>query len=152
MITYQLESVESVLEEIIPLAEEHHLEVDLYKDLIHFNPDYEGLKHLDNVGIGYLHTARDNEVLIGYTFSLVTHHLHYKDHFYSQNSLLFICPEYRHLGIAQELLRTEEQFMKELGVSVQMVNMKDNHRFETMMTELGFDKAEICYHKYIKEE
>ena len=151
MYTYELEKIADILDELVPLVQEHHEEVDTDKERVQMNPDYDTYLALEEAGAVVLHTVRDNGILAGYSVVLVHPHLHYKDNVYGQNDLLYVCPEYRSEGLAKGLLETQEEHLKELGVTVMTMHMKEDRRFEHLMQNLGYHHSEIIYKKYIGE-
>lgn len=155
MITYQQETYAEVIDEIKPLLEQHHQEVDIYSDKVKINPDYNSFQVLESLGMLDIYTARDsdaNNALIGYCVTLIQKHHHYSDHVYAINDILYVDPEYRHTEVAPELISKVEERMVSLGVSVMTFNMKPYKPFKTLMDSLGFEESEIQYSKYIKDQ
>ena len=147
MIEFQEEVYQEVIEELKPLFKDHYEEIAMYKDKIALNPDYD---KYDTLGEHlFIVTARDEGTLIGYTIFFVNNHLHYKDHMYAANDIIYIDPKYRHDVAAFEMMEYAEDLLKHMGVSVISMHMKAYAAFETLMKALNFDKAEFIYTKYI---
>lgn len=149
MIEYSLESFSDIVEDLKPIFEEHSSEVDIYQDVISLNPDYGTFITLDKLDKLRLIVARDKGRIVGYSMYVVNEHLHYKDHKYAVNDILFLDKEYRGGYTALELLDYAEAVLSEEGVSVITMNMKTHAKFETLMESLDYDRAEILYTKYI---
>lgn len=147
MITYQEEKYGDVIEELKPLFEAHYTEIALYQDKIALNPDYDTYDRLGDSLVIY--TARDGEELIGYTIFFVKAHLHYKDHLYAMNDILYLDRKHRGGEVALELTSFSEAMLEDMGVSVVIMHMKSYAPFETLMQVQGFEKVEYLYSKYI---
>jgi GNAT superfamily N-acetyltransferase len=147
MITYTAEPLSEVLEELKPLFPLHYEEVAMYTDKIDLNPAYDKYLMLGEFVQAYI--VRDEGEVIGYTIYFVTPNLHYSDHTYAANDIIFIAPEHRHGTVAVELMQFAEQNLKDLGVSVMTMHMKNYAPFKTLMQFQQFDEAETLYTKYI---
>jgi len=150
-VEYNVEKLVDCLEEIKPLLESHYKEIAMYQDKIELNPDYDKYLTLCDSGVLHIVTARYEGVLVGYFVSLVLPHLHYQDHMYAANDILFIAPEYRNAKVGLSLFKYAEEALKELGVSVLTVHMKTLLPFDSLCEGLGYDYAERSYTKFIGE-
>lgn len=148
-ITYQEESYEQVVEEIQPLIFAHWEEIASCKDKIKLNPDFNMYKILNDAGVLRIFTVRDVGRLVGYFIVICQPHLHYSDHVYAMNDIIYIDPEYRGTTIAFKLLRSVEKRLKKDGVSVLMINMKVHAPFDRLLEKLQFSNTERVYSKYI---
>ena len=148
-IKYQQEFLHSVVEDIKPLLEEHWEEVALNKDKIKINPDWEAYFSLESQGKLDIFTARDEGVLVGYFVVFVYAHIHYKDHLFAKNDLIYLSPSHRKGFTGIRLIKFAEKCLKEDGVSVLVVNTKNHRPFHKVMQFLGFSSSETLYSKYI---
>lgn len=148
---YAVESLEDCLEEIKPLLEAHYKEVAMYQDKIDLNPDYTKYLELDKTGVLHTATVRDEGVLVGYFISFIMPHMHYQDHTYAVNDILFIDEAYRNAEVGLGLFRFAEEALKQEGVSVIVIHMKTALPFDSLCKGLGYDYAERNYSKYIGE-
>ena len=151
MITYQQEELRDVLDEMRPLFDKHWEEVAWYKESIKLNPDYDTYLAMAEMGRVVVVTARDEGELVGYNVMFLHTNLHYSDHVYGMNDIIFLHPDYRHSGIAKELIDLMETVLLEKGVSVITYHMKLAHPFESLMEECGFGKQEILFSKRLGE-
>lgn len=149
MITYQQERFIDLIEELKPLLESHWEEVAWYKDKIKLCPDYDRYAELDQIGALHIVTARDEGELVGYDINFVMPHLHYSEHTYAVNDIIFLLPEYRHAGIALEMVEHTEALLAEKGVSVITLHMKLAHPFTQLMEQAGYSAQETIYSKYV---
>lgn len=148
-VKYQQEFLDSVVDDTKPLLEEHWEEVALNKDKIKINPDWDAYYTLEGQGNLKIFTARSEGVLVGYFVVLVSPHIHYKDHLFAKNDLIYLSPEYRKGFTGVKLIKFAEKCLKEDGVSVMVVNTKNHKPFHKIMEFLKFSPAETLYSKYI---
>jgi len=146
---YQIESLVECLEDMKPLLEKHWKEVAWYQDEIKLNPSYDKYLQLEELGMLHIVTVRDGEELVGYNINFINSHLHYSDHVYAVNDIIFLKPEYRNVGVAIGLLEVTEQELKKLGVSVVTIHMKTDHPFKSLMEHAEFTQQEHIYSKLI---
>jgi len=149
MITYSVEKLSDIFDELKPLLQCHYEEIARHKDVIKLNPDYDKYKVMDNAG--YLHTvtARDGGKLIGYFVSFVMPHLHYKDCIMSVNDVLFIEKNYRKGFVAMRMFKFAERTLKERGVLKIHINMKIAHDFGILLERIGYVEIERIYEKML---
>jgi len=148
-IKYQQEFLDSVVEDAKGLLESHWDEIALNKDKIKINPDWDTYYALQEQGKLDIFTARDEGVLVGYFVVFVYPHIHYKDHLFAKNDLLYLAPSHRKGFTGVKLIKFAEKMLKEDGVSVLVVNTKNHKPFHKLMEFLGFSSAETSYSKYI---
>ena len=150
MITYQQEFLSSSEgKDREKLLNAHWEEVALNKDKIKLNPDYDRYYELEELGILKIFTVRDSGSLVGYFACFVMPHLHYKDHYFATNDVIYISPEHRRGFTALKLIKFAEGCLKEDGVSVLVVNTKSHKPFHKLMEFLKFSPSETLYSKYI---
>ena len=150
-IDYQEEWYDEVCEDMKPLIDKHWDEIALHKDKIKLNPDWEMYEALNKIDRLRIFTAREGEELVGYFIVLIHKHMHYQDHIYALNDIIYIKPEKRGSTLAYRLIKYVEKELKDSGVSVLMVNMKTHAPFDRLMEGCGFSNVERVYSKYIGE-
>lgn len=148
-VKYQQEFLDSVVDDAKPLLEEHWKEIALNKDKIKINPDWGAYYTLEAQGNLKIFTARSEGVLVGYFVVLVSPHIHYKDHLFAKNDLIYLVPEHRKGFTGVKLIKFAEKCLKEDGVSVMVVNTKNHKPFHKIMEFLKFSPVETLYSKYI---
>lgn len=149
MIEFKKEFISEVRDEIEPMLEQHYLEVAMYQDHIKLNPDWQGYENMEDMDLMYIFTMRDDEKLVGYSVFFITPHLHYQDHEYAVNDIVYIDPEYRGTEHTPNFFMYCQDEMKDNGASVITYHMKVFKPFHTLMEILGYDHAEHLYMKYI---
>lgn len=148
-ITYQIESFGGLINEIKPLLQSHYEEIARHRGKIALNPDYDKYRELDRMGFLHGVTVRNEGKLIGYFLSFVIPHLHYKDHIFSSNDVVFVSKEYRKGTIAAKMFKFAEATLKEKGVTKMHVNVKLANDFGSLLERLGYVPIERIYEKIL---
>lgn len=149
MITYQQESLVTVKADIIPLLEKHWEEVALNKEKIKLNPDWDAYANLEDAGVLKIFTSRDDRKLVGYFVVFVKSHIHYKDHLFCYNDVIFVDEEYRKGFTSPRLIKFAEKCLKADGVEVMIVNTKRHKPFDSLLVWLGYKHIENLYSKVL---
>jgi GNAT superfamily N-acetyltransferase len=141
----QRECLASFKEDIKPLLEKHWEEVALHQGKIKLNPDWQEYARLDAQGSLVAFTARKNGVLVGYCVLLKSRSMHYKDHIFASNDVVFVIPKYRNTSTGYKLIKAAQEYCKDAGVSLMTVNTKVHIPFDKLMLDMGFDLVERIY-------
>lgn len=150
--SYKIESVDEVEEEIKLLIEDHWEEIALNQDVIKLNPDFELYKKLEEEGYLGIYTVRDEGELVGYFLVLAHNNLHYKDHIFATNDIIYIKPELRNKSVGKNLIQFAEDDLRKRGVSVLVINTKVHQPFDGLMEHMGYNLIERVYSKcFIKK-
>lgn len=150
-ITYQQDSVVNFIGEAKALLELHWQEIAVNKDYIKLNPDWDTYLSLEEIGMLKLFTARDDGKLIGYFAVICRNHLHYKDHLFAVNDVIYLHQDYRKGLIGARLIKFAEKCLKDDGVSVLVVNTKRHKPFDSLLSWLGYKHVENVYSKLLRE-
>jgi GNAT superfamily N-acetyltransferase len=146
---YQQEFVSQVKDECQYLIELHWNEIALNKDVIKLNPDWEAYQDLEDKQKLRVFTARDEGKLVGYFVVIVGSNLHYKDHLFASNDIIYLHSDYRKGFAGVRLIKFAERCLKEDGVSVLTINTKVHQPFDRLLDRLKFSKIERVYSKYL---
>jgi len=149
MITYQEENLKDCLDEVKVLIEMHWEEIALYKDKINLNPDFDKYLLLDSMGMLHVLTVRDGSKLIGYFISFIQPNMHYSDHVFATNDILYIDPSYRKGSVGYKLFKKAEESLIGIGVDVVLIHAKVKNDFKPLMDKLGYERVEYTYSKYV---
>lgn len=150
-IRLEVVKLSDILEQIKPLLEAHYQEVAFSKDRIRFNPDYDKYLKLDEMGMLHCVCAFNGDSPVGYFFSFIQPNLHYQDHIYAANDVLYLDPSCRGRGVAESMFSFAEADLKKKGVSVITIHMKTHVPFDKLCEKLGYTYIERIYAKYIKD-
>lgn len=147
MIEIQLECLANVKEEIKPLLEEHWELVALNKGKIKLNPNWKEYARLDAAGVLRIFTARDEGQLVGYFVLFISQSVHYQDHLFATNDVIFVLPDKRAGATGYKLVKHAEDYCRDSGVSLMTINTKVHLPFDSLMVGMGFDLIERIYAK-----
>ena len=148
-VKYSTEVLAECLEEMKPLLEKHWEEIALHRDKIELNPDYNKYYEIEATGSLHIVTARKGGKLVGYFISFVYPHVHYKDHYFAINDILFVSPSCRNSNVGKDMFKYAESELGKEGVSVIMIAMKTHAPFDPLCEALGYKNVERVYSKYI---
>jgi len=149
MVKYQQEFLPTVKSDIQYLLKEHWEEIALNKIKIRLNPDWDAYESLEQQGKLKIFTARDEETLVGYFVVLMGVNLHYKDHIFAANDVIYLSAKHRKGLTGVKLIKFAETCLKQDGVSVLSINTKVHRPFDKIMDYLNFNLIERVYSKYI---
>lgn len=150
-ITYQQESLTTCKVDIKDLLVKHWEEIALNKDVIKLNPDWEAYHSLEDNGSLKIFTARSDGKLIGYFVVICRKHLHYVDHVFAFNDILYLDQDYRNGFTGAKLMKFAEKCLKEDGTSVLVVNTKRHKPFDSLLEWLGYKHIENIYSKLLRD-
>tara|TARA_E500000318_G_C3395514_1_gene147689 strand:- start:67 stop:537 length:471 start_codon:yes stop_codon:yes gene_type:complete len=148
-IEFNREDYFEIKEEIKPLLEEHWEEIALNKDKIKLNPDWDLYRKIYEDGSLGIYTAREDGQLVGYFVVIVTPNIHYKDHLFATNDIIFLRKDHRKGRTGINLIKFAEDDLKKFNVSVMVINVKTHKPFDRVLEWLGFKKIEHNFSKYI---
>jgi len=150
-VKYQQEFLADVQEEAKELIKLHWEEIAVNKDFIYLNPCWESYAHLEEQEKLKIFTARSDGSLVGYFVVIVNPHLHYKDHLFASNDVLYLHKDYRKGLTGVKLLKFGEACLKADGVSVLTINTKVHQSFDPLLERLGYNLIERSYSKPLLE-
>ena len=146
-IEFAHESFTQVKHEIKPLLKDHWEEIALNKDHIKLNPDWKQYARLDAMNALRVYTARSGNKLVGYFVVVISKNMHYQDHLFASNDVIFLAKSHRKGTTGIRLIKYAEEQIKSEGVSVMVVNTKTHQPFDKILQRQGFELAEHVYSK-----
>ena len=147
---FALENLAKVRREIEPLLEEHWKEIALNKEIIKLNPDWRAYAELDSINALRIYTARKEGKLMGYFVILVSRSLHYKDHLFANNDIVFLRKSARRGLTGLKLVKFAVESLQAEGVTKLHVNTKTHQPFDPIMERLGFEEIETVFSKVLR--
>ena len=144
------ECLANVKEDIKPLLDKHWKLVALNQGQIKLNPNWEEYARLDAEGILRIFTVRDDGELVGYCVLVVSRSLHYKDHIFANNDVVFVLPDKRANATGYKLIKYAEDYCKNNNISLLNINTKVHIPFDNLMIGMGFNFIERIYSKCFK--
>ena len=100
MIDITLATVDEMLAEANVLFEEHYEEIARNKQVMKLKPDEETYRKMESARQIFILSARQHDVLIGYSVNFVTNHLHYADLRIAQT---ICCLSAKNIGVAESV-------------------------------------------------
>ena len=149
---FKQEFINDVKPEIVNLINLHWEEIALNKDVIKLNPDWKSYYNLEDNNKLKIFTARYDNVLIGYFIVIIHVNLHYKDHLFASNDILYLHPDYRKGFAGIKLIKYAEKCIKEDGISVMTINVKEHKSFGVILERLDYTPEETVYSKPLIKE
>lgn len=147
---FALENIANVRREIEPLLEQHYKEIALNKDIIKLNPDWRAYAQLDAINGLRIYTARKDGKLMGYFVVIVSRSLHYKDHLFANNDVIFLTKTARKGLTGVKLVKYAIESLKAEGVTKLHINTKMHQPFDPIMERLGFEEIETVFSKVLR--
>lgn len=125
-ITFQVEKLSNIKEEVFPLLVKHWEEIALNKETVPLDPDWEMYRLLEDGDVMNITTARKNGHIIGYFAYIITGNLHYKSLRVAEGDIFYVDKEYRKGSFARKLLQESERNLKAVGVN-KIINKVKKH-------------------------
>ena len=142
---FAIENLSKVRREIEPLLKQHYDEIALNKDIIKMNPDWEGYARLDAVNALRIYTARRNDKLLGYFVVIVSKSLHYRDHLFANNDVIFLAKPARKGLTGVKLIKYAIDSLAAEGITKLHINTKAHQPFDAILERLNFEEIERVY-------
>lgn len=133
------------------MLKEHWQLIAMYQDKIKLNPDWKEYARLDAAGALRIFTARDDGKLVGYFVLVINKSLHYQDHYFAINDVIFVKQDSRAGATGYKLIKYAEDYCRSCGISVLAINTKVSLPFDKLLETNNFDYAERLYTKYLGE-
>ena len=149
MVKFYIETLSECKDDAKDLLSLHWDQIALNKDRIKLNPDWDTYQVLENKGALKIYTAREGALLVGYFVVVVSRSLHYKDHLFAANDILFLHPDHRKGLVGGKLIKFAEKRLKADGVSVLSINTKVHKPFDILLKRLRFTHTENLYSKFL---
>ncbi len=125
-VTYAVEPFALFYAEARDLLYAHYLEVAVNQD-IPLDPDTDFYHSAEKLGLLATYTARDDGKIVGYSlYFFRPRHPHYRVG-WATNDIIYVTPECRRQGVANDLLEFAEAGLKKLGAAVVHTDAKTEH-------------------------
>lgn len=142
---FSLENLANVRYEIEPLIQQHYEEIALNQDIIKLNPDWEGYARLDAINALRVYTARKDKELVGYFVVIVSKSLHYQDHIFANNDIIFLSKSARQGLTGVKLIKYAIKSLQAEGITKLHINTKAHQPFDAILERLNFEQIERVY-------
>ena len=142
---FALEALVQVKREAEPLLQQHYEEIALNKDKIKLNPDWRAYAELDKINALRVFTARKDGKLMGYFVVIVSKSLHYRDHLFANNDIIFLTKAARKGLTGVKLIKFALDALEAEGVTKVHINTKAHQPLDAILERLGFEESERVY-------
>jgi Acetyltransferase (GNAT) family len=149
--TYSAESLETILQEIIPIHQEHWNETEGYRDAVPFSPNYEEGFQRERSGTFILLTVRDKDQrLIGNCMVHLSKSTHTKK-WVAEEDTIFILKEHRKGRLGIKFIKYVERVLQ--GMSVTEIRMTANpiNRVSDLFGRMGYEHVANKFTKVLGE-
>lgn len=135
---------ESLVNEMMPLWEDHYEEIALYKD-IPLQPDFGVYDAVEQAGNLRIYTARHEGELVGYEIVFVARHPHYATMKAANQDILFLAKDMRQGLIGYRFIKWCDERLEHEGIDVVFQHVKKSHNFGVMLERMGYVEHDIIY-------
>jgi len=149
MITYHVEPWSTVQYDTRHLWNLHWQEVAMNKDKIQLDLDMATYEQYAASGALHCVIARSGGVVVGYHWSVVKPHLHYRNSLCAFTDVYFLHPDHRHGRAGIELFQAAESTLKARGVEKLFTGTKVSLDMGKIFEYLGWTETERLYTKFI---
>lgn len=146
---FDTEAFAGIKRQIEPLIKRHWEEIALNKDAIKLNPDWKEYARLSDSGALRIYTAREDGELVGYFVVIVSKSIHYKDHLFANNDIIFIDKEHRKGTAGIRLIKYAVEQLEAEGITLININTKVHQAFDVVLERQGFNLIERVYSKRV---
>ena len=144
-LSYERESLSLVWDELLPLLEAHHAEVQVTLEPLDIQQS--AYLRLDELGLMYLVTARMDGNLVGYSLHIVSQSLRFQTFLEATHDALYVMPAARSLNTLVDLIRASEGILADAGVRWVTQHVGSGKDFGRILTGLGYERVESIYRK-----
>lgn len=128
----------------------HREELTTHKHIMALKPDVARYKQLEDAGALVTLVLYDDDVIVGYSVTILTHALHYEDLAMAVNDLIFVRRDLRKGRWGFKLIAETERIAKErLGGRPVLITFhgKPDTPFAGIMPRLGYAVQDIIFSK-----
>ena len=109
------------------------------------DPDVERYTMLDDTGMTLALGVFDGDEIVGYTNSLISPSLHYRDVTICQNDAIYLRSDYRRGTLGLRLMRETERLARERGADMIVWHAKPDTNFERVLSRRKYAIQETVY-------
>jgi len=148
VITFALEKMADIVDEIRPLHLEQWQETEGYRGDIPFNPDYKRYIDFSNIDYYLIYAARQDGKLVGHLSLYVTQSMHTQT-LLAQEDTLFLTHSVRGGRTAYRLFQFVEADLKRRGVKELYCSVKAGAKSKALLEFMGCQHVADMLHKLL---
>jgi GNAT superfamily N-acetyltransferase len=149
--TFQVERIQDLWPEAMPLLTEHWREIAHYQD-IELDPDIETYRKIEDAGMSRCYTVRNAAwELVGYCVYFVRPNMHYRQSIQASQDVLFLRKDLRKGSIGMRLIKYADEQLKKEGVQAVYQHVKAAHNFGPMLERMGYKLVDLIFARRLDE-
>jgi|HubBroStandDraft_1064217.scaffolds.fasta_scaffold154544_3 L-amino acid N-acyltransferase YncA len=125
-ITVAVQPFDQIIDDLKPLLAGHWRELALHQDSIPLDPNFEGYRKANELGLSCMFAVRKSGDLIGYAVYFIAPHMHYRTHKWAVSDLFWLHPDHRRAGVGNALFDCIERELLALDVDVMHTTIKEH--------------------------
>lgn len=149
MITFHVEPLAHVIEQLKPLFPEHWKELALNQNCVPLDPQYDVYARRDSEGSVLCVVGRSAGAIIGYFVGFVAPGLHYKTCLTLTMDIFWLAPECRGAGAGFDMFACVEREAARRGVQRMFMGSKLHKDAGWLFERLGYRPVETYYSKMV---
>lgn len=146
MIDYAAVNPADIQEYLEPLAVENFSD-DPRKDALALAVDWSVYDTLYKQGRLACVVAKDDGVYIGYIIVLLNNHHHCSKETVGVVDAIYLSPEYRGQGVADDIIATAEEILIDSGAVMMTIGLRNREMADATVGKLGYEPSEVIYSK-----
>jgi len=143
---FGVERVEDIVDELAPLAVEHHAEVNAFSDV---PLDINWNRYSMARDMYQLITCRIGDELVGWIGFFVYDHMRHIGYKIAKEDWYYVVPKCRGNGIGKALFKYAENVLRNAGVNRVMMSCKVDHDHAGLIESLGYTHYEKNFTKVL---
>lgn len=140
---------DALMEEMIPLWQEHYEEIALYKD-IPLSPALSIYASAEQKGMLRIFTARYEDRLVGYEIFFIHQHPHYESALEAVQDCLFLSLETRHGLIGYQFIKWVDSELAATDAQVIFRCVSNMKNYGSLLVRMGYQKHDVVFSKRVK--
>lgn len=148
--TFQVERLQSIVNEIHPIHQEHWLETEGYRHGVEFNMNYDYPITVEQQGKFIQFTVRKDGKLIGNCGMYLSKSNHTQQWMAIEDTI-FILSEYRKGRLGIRFIKYVEDILRNMGISELQVTVKTVNKVNELLQALGYKQTAFQLNKVLQE-
>jgi len=148
-VNYQQEFLDNVKDESLALIQDHFNEVYPAREIYDLDMDWDTYRSLEDMGLLKIFTARDDGILVGYLWVIVSLNIHSKGSFVAADDGLFVAKSHRRGSVAIKLIKFVEQCLKADGFKTFHMTGTEENPIDSLMKRMDYTKIETKFKKVL---
>ena len=136
--------------EMLPLLEEHRIEISAFKDM-ELNPNIKLYLELAKIKMYMVYVARDTGRIVGYAGYFINPNFHYQAYTYATQDVVYVEKSRRGVMLGSKLLNYADNELQKIGVDVVTHHVKVKQDFGELLKRNGYTWVEKIFMKRLQQ-